>query len=71
MNANLDMSNGSCFILGSFLFKSQLIPVWPSSISRDSNCDMTNLHLYTGKDWVGRFEEDVCTIIGQVAGDVG
>lgn len=48
----------------------ELTPVWPSSVRRDSDGDTTNLLLFTGKDWVGRYEDDVCTIIGQIAGDV-
>lgn len=47
-----------------------LTPVWPSSISRAPIQDGTAVTLYTGAEWSGRFEGDVCTLIYQVVGEI-
>lgn len=48
----------------------ELTPVWPSTVTRNVEGETTNICLFTGKEWVGRYEEDVCTIIKQITGDV-
>lgn len=49
---------------------STLTLVWPSSVSRAADGNSTSLYLFTGKDWVGRYEDDVCVIIRQITGNI-